>query len=137
MLSFLKQKRDRSKAIADSQHWKNHPQLQNCLQTMRGRCTVVPIELHEALTAVVNIALMENTWTPGRQIPSDFLTETAYIIWNSPLLPVLRADREELLQNLVSVTAVESETFLISHTMDRVVRLSQGQIHLYSVAPED
>ena len=137
MLSFLKKKRSRNSAIADSQHWKHHPQLQDFLQTMRGNCTVVPIAMHEALTAVVNIALQENTWTQVRQIPSDFLTDTAYIIWNAPLLPVFLANREELMKNLVSLTAVEPETFLVSQTMDRVVRLIVGEIHLYSVCPED
>ena len=137
MLSFLKKKRNRNRAIADSQHWKHHPQLQDFLQTMRGRCTVVPIATHEALTAVVNIALQENTWTQVWQIPSDFLTDTAYVIWNSPLLPVFQADREELIKNLVSLTAVEPETYLVCQTMDRVVRLFKGEIRLYSVSPED
>lgn len=141
MLSTLKRKLEEKKrqnrAVTESQHWKNHPQLQACFQEMRGSCTVAPMDLHEALVAVVNIALQEDIWTPAMQVPEEFLPETVYIVWNDDHLPVLKADRPLLLQNLDHATAVASETFLISETMDRVIHFSQGKIRIYSVMPED
>ena len=137
MLSALKrkleEKKRQSKAISESRHWKEHPPLKSFLQEMRGSCTVAPMDLHEALVAVVNIALMEDTWTPAAQIPEDFLPETVYIVWNDEHLPVLKADRLLLLQNLDRGTAVATETFLVSDTMDRVIHFSLGKIRLYSV----
>ena len=137
MLSALKrkleEKKRQSKAIVESRHWKEHTPLKSFLQEMRGSCTVAPMDLHEALVAVVNIALMEDTWTPAAQIPEDHLSETVYIVWNDEHLPVLKADRRLLLQNLDRGTAVATETFLVSDTMDRAVHISQGKIRLYSV----
>lgn len=133
----LKSKKRRNKAVADSRHWKTHPPLQAFLQTMRGSCTVAPMDLHEALTAVVNIALAEDTWTQTPRIPADFLPDTVYILWNDAFLPVLKADCRLLLQNPEHMTAVAGDTFLISDTMDRVVHFSDGTLRLYSVAPED
>ena len=131
----LAEKRRLKQAISDSQHWKNRPALQNCLQSMRGSCTVAPMDLHEAVAAVVNIALTEDNWTHTGKIPGDFLTQTVYIIWDDPLLPVLTADRELLLENLSHVTAVTENVFLVSQTMDRAVHLGSGTLRLYSVAP--
>ena len=141
MLSALKrkleEKKRQSKAICESRHWKEHPPLKAFLQEMRGSCTVAPMDLHEALVAVVNIALQEDNWTPAAQIPEDFLPETVYIVWNDDHLPVLKANRFLLLQNLDHATAVATEIFLISETMDRVAHFTQGKIRLYSVRPED
>lgn len=139
MFASLKQKLAEKKrlkqAINDSQHWKNRPALQNCLQAMRGSCTVAPMELHEAVAAVVNIALTEDNWTHAEAVAGDFLAQTVYIIWDDPLLPVLTADRALVLENLSHLTAVTENVFLVSQTMDRAVHLSSGAMRLYSVAP--
>ena len=132
----LEEKKRRGRAVAESQHWKHDPLLQGCLQTMRGSCTVVPIDLHEALTAVVNIALQENTWIPAEQIPVEFLTRTVYLLWNDARLPALMADRCLLMENLDHVTAVAPDTFLINETMDRVVHLALGKLRLYDLTGE-
>ena len=139
MFASLKKKladRKRVKqAISDSQHWKNRPALQGCLQAMRGCCTVAPMELHEAVAAVVNIALTEDNWSSSASIPVNFLTQTVYVVWDDPLLPVLTADRALVLENLSHVTTVTENVFLVSQTMDRAVHLSSGALRLYSVAP--
>ena len=141
MFASLKQKLAEKKrlkqAINDSQHWKNRPALQRCLQAMRGSCTVAPMELHEAVAALVNIALTEDNWSDADKIPDDFLTQTVYIIWDDPLLPVLTADRALVLENLSHLTAVTENVFLVSQTMDRAVHMSSGALRLYSVAPEN
>ncbi len=143
MLSALKQKleakKQRNKAIVESQYWKNHVLLQDCLQALRGRCTVAPIELHEAMVAVVNIALREDTWRPLEKlidIPAGFLSETVYIVWDNAKIPVLKVPRDLVMEHLPNVTAVAFETFLVSETMDRVVHFRRENIRLYSVAPE-
>lgn len=137
MFAALKQKllgaKQKHAAVGQSQHWKQHPALRDCLGSMRGLCTVAPMDLHEALVAAVNIALTEVNWNQTVQIPDDFLTQTVYIVWNDPLLPVLRTDREILLQNPEPVTAVAPQTFLISETMDRIVHFHQGTIRLYDL----
>ena len=133
----LAEKKRLKQAVCDSQHWKNRPALQSCLQAMRGSCTVAPMELHEAVAAVVNIALAEDNWSPSDKIPADFLAPTVYVIWDDPLLPVLTADRELLLENLSHMTAVTENVFLVSQTMDRAVHLRPGALRLYSVSPED
>lgn len=132
----LESKRQRKKAVSDSQHWKHHPSLQNLLQQMRGGCTVAPIDLHEAMIAVVNIAFAEDAWTIASQVPEGFLPDTVYIVWNDAFLPVLKADRDLLLTNAEHMTAVASDTYLVSETMDRVVHFGCGVLRLYSVAPE-
>ena len=139
MFSALKrrfaEKKRLTKGISDSRHWKQHPHMQTCLQAMRGSCTVAPMELHEAVAAVVNIAMTEDNWFEVNKIPVDFLAATVYIIWDDPLLPVLVADRQLLMENLTHVTAVSTEAFLVSQTMDRVAHFSGGTLRLYSVAP--
>lgn len=141
MLQALKEKlagkRAKRNAIAESQHWKKNALLQDCLQAMRGSCTVAPMELHEAAIAVVNIALAENTWTPVHElidIPADF-SETVYIVWNEATLPVLRAPWSLVDGNLNDVRAVAHETFLVAESMDRILWFdAHNQIRLYSIA---
>ena len=139
MLSAIKHKlrslQSRNKAIADSRHWKDHPALQTCLQTLRGSCTLAPMELHEAAITVVNIALAENTWVPAVEIPVDFLSQRVYILWNDPLLPVFSAERDMVTANLDIVTAVASDTYFVSQTLDRVIHFGNGNIRIYSVSP--
>ena len=131
----LEEKKQRSKAIVDSQHWKHHPELQGCLQAMRGCCTVAPMELHEAVIAAVNIALLEDSWTVSTEIPSAFLEGTVYLVWDNEKLPVLRAPWELVEENLTAVSTVAAGTFLVAETMDRIVHCSkQGGIRLYSIA---
>ena len=52
-------KRARNIAIRESMYWREHALLHNCMEQMRGCCTVAPMELHEAAVAVVNIAMEE------------------------------------------------------------------------------
>lgn len=142
MLLALKQrleaKKAKARAIAASQYWKTHALLQECLQALRGSCTVVPMELHEAAVAAVNIALQEDTWTPAGQIPADFLAGAVYLVWDDAQLPVFKAAREPVLQNLDDVTAVAHETYLVSETMDRIVCCDHwGKCLIYSVAAAD
>ena len=42
------EKKAKDKAIRESQYWKTNELLQNCLQSMRGSCTLAPVEMHEA-----------------------------------------------------------------------------------------
>lgn len=142
MLSALKRRlearKEKAKAIAASGYWKTHAQLEECLQALRGSCTVVPMELHEAAIAAVNIALRENTWTSADRIPADFLVGTVYIVWDDAQLPVFKADCGLVLEILEDVTAVAHETYLVSQTLDRIICCDHGdKCLLYSVAPED
>ena len=131
----LMERKRLKQAVNDSQHWKHHPALQSCLQAMRGSCTVASMELHEAVAAVVNIALTEDNWNQTDKIPPDFLDQKVYIIWDDPLLPVLMTERELLMENLSHVSTVTRNVFLVSQTMDRAVHLTCGTLRLYSVAP--
>ena len=137
MLSALKRKleskKQAKKAVAESQHWKHDPQLQSFLQAMRGSCTVAPIVMHEAVAAVVSIALQEDAWTRTDRLPEGFLSESVYIIWNDDRLPALKADRGLLLQSLACATAVAPDTYLVSETMDRAVHLGHGGLRLYDL----
>ena len=142
MLSALKQrleaKKAKARAIAASGYWKTHAHLQECLQALRGSCTVAPMELHEAAIAAVNIALQENTWIMAEKIPGDFLPQTVYIVWNDAQLPVFQAILQPVLEILDDVTAVAHETYLVSETMTRIVRCdNRGKCQLYSIEPED
>lgn len=142
MLSALKQrleaKKAKARAIAASGYWKTHTQLQECLQALRGSCTVAPMELHEAAIAAVNIALRENTWTSAERIPVDFLPQSVYIVWDDAQLPVFQAILQPVLDILDDVTAVAPETYLVSETMTRIVRCDHlDKCLLYSIEPED
>ena len=114
------EKRAKSQAIAESQYWKTHPRLRECLQAMRGCCTVAPAELHEAAIAVVNIALREDLWKTAAEVPVDFLPETVFLVWDDPKIPVLRASWALAEENLPLVNAVAPKTFLVSETLDRI-----------------
>ena len=138
MFEQWKQKREHKKAmdraVAESQYWKTHPRLQGCLQAMRGSCTLAPVELHEAAIAVVNIAFMEDTWTPAEAVPADFLANTVFMVWDDEKLPVLKAPWDLAAENLAAVTAVAPKTFLVSETLDRIVWFNgHGRIMLYSI----
>lgn len=131
----IEEKRARNRAVAESRYWKTHPLLQQCLQAMRGSCTVAPMDMHEAAIAVVNIAFRESTWTSAAQLPEDFLSQTLYIVWDNEKLPVLKAPRDLTMENLSAVTAVSEKTFLVAETMDRVIWFDDhNQIKLYSIA---
>lgn len=139
MLSALKQrleaKKAKARAIAAAQYWKTHALLQECLQALRGSCTVAPMELHEAAIAAVNLALQEDAWTPAGQIPAGFLTGTVYIVWDDAQLPVFKAGCDPVLQSLDDVTAVAHETYLVSETMGRIVCCDHwGKCLLYCIA---
>lgn len=141
MLAKLKQKlgqmKAQRKAVAESQYWKQNPLLRDCLQALRGCCTVVPMELHEAAITVVNIALREDTWTEVKELidlPGEFLANPVYIVWDDAKLPVLQAHREMLDGHLTDIRAVASETFLVSESMDRIIHFCHsGSIRLYDV----
>ena len=128
-------KQAKDQAIAESQYWKTHPRLQDCLQAMRGGCTVAPMEMHEAAIAVVNIALTEDLWKTTAKIPKDFLPDQVFLVWNDEKIPVLKAPQELVHEALPLVTAVAPMTFLISEYLDRIIWFDGlGRIKLYSIA---
>ncbi len=131
----LARKKAKNKAFEESRHWKTNALLQDCLQAMRGSCTIAPPEMHEAVITAVNIALREDTWTEANEIPGDFLADSVYIVWNEAHLPVLKAPWGLVEQNLYAAQRVNSDTFLMADTMDRIVWFDgDGQIKLYSIA---
>ena len=142
MLALLKRKMEerkaRAKAVAESMGWRTDALLRECLQALRGSCTVVPMELHEAVETAVNIALREDTWTTLEEridIPEDFFEGMLYIIWDKATLPVLKAPGLMADENLHDVRSVAPQTFLMSETMDRILWFDgEGRIHLYSIA---
>lgn len=142
MLAALKQrmeeKKARAKAIAESRQWRTNPLLQDCLQAMRGTCTVLPMDLHEAAETAVNIALREDIWTEVPElidIPDTFLGETVYIIWDEATLPVLKAPWVMVDKNLHDIRCVCHHTFLVAETLDRIIWFDGlGRIKLYSIA---
>ena len=133
----LEQKKARNKAVVESQYWKNNALLCDCLQSMRGSCTMTPMELHEAVIAAVNIALREDRWVTVEElidIPETFLTGTVYIVWDDEKLPVLQAPWDMVDGNLTDIRAVAFETFLVSETMDRIIHFGdRGAMKLYDV----
>ena len=142
MLAALKQKLEekkaRARAIAESKRWKNDSLLQDCLQALRGSCTVAPMELHEAAETAVNIALREDTWTTLGEltdIPEDFFDGMLYIVWDEATHPVLKAVGKLVDENLYDVRCVNHHTFLVTETMDRILWFDgPGRINLYSIA---
>ena len=142
MLAALKQrmeeKKARAKAIAESRQWRTNPLLQDCLQAMRGTCTVLPMDLHEAAETAVNIALREDIWTEVPElidIPDTFLGETVYIIWDEATLPVLKAPWVMVDKNLHDIRCVCHHTFLVAETLDRIIWFDGlGRIKLSSIA---
>lgn len=142
MLALLKRKMEerkaRAKTVAESMGWRTDALLRECLQALRGSCTVVPMELHEAVETAVNIALREDTWTTLEEridIPEDFFEGMLYIIWDKATLPVLKAPGLMVDENLHDVRSVAPQTFLMSETMDRILWFDgEGRIHLYSIA---
>ena len=131
-------KKAKDKAIRESQYWKTNALLQNCLQSMRGSCTLAPVEMHEAAIAAVNIALQEDTWTTLAEqsnIPEDFFDGMLYIVWDEAHLPVLKAVGKLVDENLYDVRCVNHHTFLMTETMDRIIWFDGlGRIKLYSIA---
>lgn len=142
MFAALKQKMEekkaRARAIAESKRWKNDALLQDCLQALRGSCTVVPVELHMAVETAVNIALREDAWTALEElidIPEDFFEGMLYIVWGEAHLPVLKAQGRMVDEHLHDVRCVHPQTFLMAQTMDRIIWFDDlGQIKLYSIA---
>ena len=134
----LEAKKAKAKAIPQSRQWKTNALLQDCLQAMRGSCTVLPMELHEAAQMSVNIALREDTWSEVPElndIPENFLGETVFIIWDEATLPVLKAPWDLVSENLCDVRCVCHHTFLVAETMDRIIWFDGlGRIKLYSIA---
>ena len=132
------EKKAKDKAIRESQYWKTNALLQDCLQAMRGTCTVLPMDLHEAAETAVNIALREDIWTEVPElidIPDTFLGETVYIIWDEATLPVLKAPWVMVDKNLHDIRCVCHHTFLVAETMDRIIWFDGlGRIKLYSIA---
>ena len=139
MFGFRKRKREEKKnleeALRSAQEWKRDPHLQECLGALRGDCTVAPMELHEAITAVVNIAHREGCWTGAETIPGDFFPEQVYLLWNKETLPAFRCRTDAALEQLERIRSVAEETYVIGGNMDRVVWFDgDGHIRLYSVA---
>ena len=139
MFEKWKEKREqtmaRNRAIAESQYWKTHPQLQTCLRAMRGSCTLAPVEMHEAAVAVVNIAMQEDTWQNADRIPEGFPGNTVYLVWDDPKLPVLKAPWPLVEARLTDIRAVSCRTFLVAETLDRIIAFDDaGSLKLYSVA---
>ena len=129
------EKKAKDKAIRESQYWKTNELLQNCLQSMRGSCTLAPVEMHEAAIAVVNIALREGSWTSAEQVPAAFFDDTIYLVWTDEKFPVLKAPWAVARENLPQITAVTPESFLVAETLDRIIWFDRkGQINRYSLS---
>ena len=140
MFARWKEKRTKKEAmdqaIQESQYWKTHPKMQNCLRAMRGSCTQAPVEMHEAAIAVVNIALREGSWTSQTEIPADFMEDTVFIVWTDEKLPVLKAPWDLAKDTLTEITAVAEGTFLVSETLDRILHFpTPAEVRMYSIAP--
>ena len=127
-------KKAKDQAIAEAQYWKNLPRLRVCLQAMRGSCTLASQELHEAAIAVVYIALIEGAWETVESVPEDFMEDAVFLVWNDEKLPVLKAPWDMARENLPEITAVAEKTFLVAETLDRIVRIEDGSMRLYSIA---
>ena len=128
------EKKARDQAIRQSQYWKTHPKMQNCLRAMRGSCTLAPVEMHEAAIAVVNIALREGSWTSQTDLPADFMDGTVYIVWTDEKLPVLKAPWDLAKDTLTEITAVAEGTFLVEETLDHILWFdSESRIRNYFV----
>ena len=122
------------KAVEESRYWREHPLLRECLQSMRGSCTVAPVEMHEAAIAVVNIALREGEWLGAAAVTADFMEDMVFLVWDDEKLPVLKAPWGQVRENLDTVTAVAKQAFLVAQTLDRIIWFdAQNSIKLYSI----
>lgn len=135
MFDFKKrreEKKQKNRAFEQAQRWKQNTLLQECLNALRGSCTVALAMNQEAAEAVVNIAAVEGSWTEADAIPADFLAKECYIIWNDGGLPTLCGISALVLEHLADVTAVSFETYLVSAEFDRIVHLDDlGRIRLW------
>lgn len=133
----LAQKKANNKFLEESRHWKTNALLQDCLNAMRGYCTIVPPEMHEAVITATNIAIREDIWTTAEEVTSiaeDFFPGMVYILWDEAHLPVLKAPWAIVEENLHDVRRVNLDTFLMAETMDRIIWFAKDcQIKLYSV----
>ena len=138
MLAFwkkkLEQKREKHQGFHYAQSWRENEKLQRCFNALRGSFTVAQAYHQEAVEATVAIALTEDNWTDAAGIPGEFLPGQCFIYWNEPTLPMLFCESAEVFSYLEEVTALSTETFLIAETMDRIVRLKDESILLYSIA---
>lgn len=134
----LAQKKAKNKFFEESQHWKTNALLRDCLQAMRGSCTIVPPEMQEAVITAANIAIREDVWTAAEEltgIPGDFFPGMVYIVWDEAHLPVLKAPWTIVEEHLYDVRCVSFDTFLVAETMDRIIWFdAHGRIMLYSIA---
>ena len=134
MFAFWKKKRERDQGFHYAQLWRENEALQRCFNAMRGSFTVAQAYHQEAVEATVAIALTEDNWTEAAEIPGDFLPEKCFLYWNAPTLPMLLCESAEVLAHLPEAAAISAETFLIAETMDRIVRIKDKSILLYSIS---
>lgn len=134
----LAEKKAKNKFFEESQRWKNNPLLQDCLQAMRGSCTVAPMDMHEAAITAANIAIREDIWTAVEElgdIPADFFPGMVYIVWDEAHLPILKAPWALVSECFWDIEAVSFDTFLVAESMDRILWFdAHNQIRLYSIA---
>ena len=84
-------KKANAHAVDESRRWKENALFQDCLQAMRGSCTVAPADLHEAVITAVNIAIREGTWAELSAASEDLFGGMVYLVWGEATLPVLWA----------------------------------------------
>ena len=133
-----KEKKELVRAVAGAEYWKTHPLLGACIGSMRGSCTVAPMQMHEAVVAAVNIALRENCWTEWKDrsgLSKLFSEEPVYLLWDDESLPALMTPWASAVENLTTVLAVARQTFLVSQTMDRIIWFDMdGRVKSYVIA---
>ena len=100
----IEEKRAKNQAVAESQYWKSHPLLQQCLQAMRGSCTLASPELHEA--AVVDGA---NKWQRvwHIDIPGILPTVVIMFILNSGKVMAVGFEKAYLMQTSLNISTSE------------------------------
>lgn len=130
----LAAKKEKNKCYEESRHWKTNALLQECLQAMRGSCTIAPPEMYEAAIAAVNIAMKENIWTKPDEIPADLFSDTVYVVWDDARLPVVMAHWNAAQEKFEDLRTVNPNTFLVAQTMDRILWFHvQDGLKLYSI----
>lgn len=134
----LAEKKAKNKAFEKAQQWKRDALLQDFLQAMRGSCTMVSPEMHEAVVTAANIAIKEDCWTTVAElcdIPEDFLEGMVYIVWDEDTLPVPKVSWPMVRENLDDVLPVAFHTLVVAETMDRIIWFDgHGGMKLYSIA---
>lgn len=128
MFRFIKRSgQKKGKTLEQTRKWRSNALFQDCLTALRGACTVVSSDHQAACEAVVFDAQTGGSWKAAamEDLNGQPLPDTVYILWDEPSLPVLRCPGPMAMEHIADVTAVSTETWLISESMEQIIHFTK------------